>query len=103
MAKHKMRALLAGELPHPHREMGSKTWFWSHREELEMIRALKMPWEAEPEDAVVPEVLRESEMSIRYWQIQIGFPLPLFPSPQVKPLARATSETMEQKNTSVCN
>lgn len=47
-----------------------------------MTQALKMPWEVEPEDAAVPEMLRNSEMSIRYWQICIfGFPLPLFPSP----------------------
>lgn len=69
-----------------------------------MIQALEMAWEVEPEDAAAPAVPRNSEMSIRYWQICVfDFPLPLFPSPRVKPLAQATSEIMEQKNTSIHN
>lgn len=65
-----------------------------------MVETLKTPQEVEPEDAA----LRNSEMSIGYWRIHVfGFPLPLFPSPQVKPLAQAASEIMEQKNTSIHN
>lgn len=45
-----------------------------------MVQALTVPWDVKPEDAVVQEVLRSSEVATRHChECAFGSPLPLSP------------------------